>query len=301
MQDRENTLTFTVPPSFDDRTVQDFLRQHCHLSWRMVVKLKRVENGILLNGVHVRTIDRVHAGQTVQVTMPADEVALEPVDMPLSVIFEDGYLLVVNKPPFLAVHPSAGKPEPTLANAVVAYFTAAGTPLHFRPISRLDRNTSGLLPIAKNSHIAFAMAGAIHKTYFAIVKGRLEGAGTIHAPIRIREGSAITREVGEGGKDSITHWESVCADDDISLLRVTLETGRTHQIRVHLSHIGYPLVGDTVYGTDETLPRHALHCARLIFDHPVSGQKTEIAANIPDDMRGLLTRHFGNIEEYIHD
>ena len=284
-------FTYTVPDAFDGQTVQNFLRQGCHLSWRMVVKLKRVENGIMVDGEHRRTIDRVTSGQTVVVTMPTDDVKIEGADIPLKVAYEDEYLLIIDKPPFLAVHPSAGKPEPTLANAVVAYFEKRGVPLSFRPISRLDRNTSGLLTVSKSSHLAFALTGAVQKTYLAIVCGKLEGEGVIDQPIRVKEGSIITREVGEGGKESRTRWRALATDGNITLVWVQLETGRTHQIRVHLSWLGYPLVGDTVYGTDEMLSRHALHCTRLEFAHPVTGEAMDVKSPLPPDMTELLKKH----------
>ncbi len=280
-------FTYTVPDAFNGQTVQNFLRQSCGLSWRMVVKLKRVENGITVDGVHARTIDRVKAGQTVVLSMPTDAVRIEGADIPLSVAYEDDYLLIVDKPPFLAVHPSAGKTDPTLANAVVAYFEKQGTPLSFRPISRLDRNTSGLLTVAKSSHLAFALTAKTQKTYIAVVCGALTGEGVIDQPIRIKEGCCITREVGEGGKESRTHWRACGTNGQFSLVELWLETGRTHQIRVHLSWLGYPLVGDTMYGTDETLPRHALHCARLTFTHPVTGEALTVESPLPADMAAL--------------
>lgn len=285
-------FVYTVPAEYDGQTMQTFLRRHAGLSWRMVVKLKQVPGGMTADAVPLRSIDRVRAGQTVAVHMPTDTVKIEGTDMPLSVVYEDAHVLVVDKPAYLAVHPSAGKPEPTLANGVVGYFEKQGTPLSFRPVNRLDRNTSGLLLAAKSPHVAYALAQKPQKMYWAIVLGELTGQGTIHQPIRVREGSCITREVGEGGKDSVTHWQSLATDGEISLVRVVLETGRTHQIRVHLSWLGYPLAGDTMYGTDQTqLPRHALHCARMAFPHPVTGESVRLSCPMPADMRGLLEQH----------
>ncbi|MBQ5840727.1 MAG: RluA family pseudouridine synthase [Clostridia bacterium] len=282
-------FTYTVPTAYDGETMQTFLRRECGLSWRMVVKLKRVEGGMTADGRPLRSIDRLQAGQTVTIQMPEDAVKIEGADMPLSVAYEDDYLLVVDKPPYLAVHPSAGKPEPTLANGVVGYFEKKGTPLSFRPVNRLDRNTSGLLLAAKSSHVAYALAQKPQKVYLAILLGRLEGEGTIRQPIRVKEGCTITREVGEGGKDSITHWKSLATDGEISLVRVVIETGRTHQIRVHMSWLGYPLAGDTMYGTDETvLPRHGLHCARMELIHPVTAELLTLTCPMPQDMRALL-------------
>ncbi len=285
-------FTYTVPSAYDGEMLQTFLRRGCGLSYRMVVKLKRVENGMTVDGVHARSIDRVRAGQTVCLTMPTDTVRVEGADMPLAIAYEDAYLLILDKPPYLAVHPSAGKPEPTLANAVVGYFERQGTPLSFRPVNRLDRNTSGLLLAAKSSHITYTLAGRAQKVYLAIVLGALTGEGTIRAPIRVKEGCCITREVGEGGKDSITHWRSLGTDGEISLVRLVLETGRTHQIRVHMAWLGHPLVGDTMYGTDETyLPRHGLHCATMQLTHPVTDEVITVRAPLPQDMRELLEKH----------
>ncbi len=288
----EEKLIFSVPSEYDGDTVQNFLRRGCGLSWRMVVRLKHAENGIVVDGAHVRSIDRVRVGQTVVLTMPAEQVKIEGAPMPLDIVYEDDYLLVVNKPPYLAVHPSAGKPEPTLANAVVAHYEQNGTPHSFRPVNRLDRNTSGLLLAGKNPHVTYALAGNVQKEYRAIVLGTVPEDGTVDAPIRVKEGCTITREVGEGGKSSVTHYEVLASDAELSYLRVWLETGRTHQIRVHLSSIGFPLAGDTMYGMDETvLPRHALHCETMEFTHPVTGERVAVSAPLPDDMAAVLKKH----------
>ncbi len=288
----EETLIYTVPEAYDGDTVQNFLRRECGLSWRMVVRLKHAENGIAVDGEHARSIDRVREGQTVTLTMPTEQVKIEGAEMPLDVVFEDEYLLVVNKPPYLAVHPSAGKPEPTLANAVVAYYEKNSTPHSFRPVNRLDRNTSGLLLAGKNPHVVYALAGNVKKEYRAVVLGEMTEDGTVDAPIRVKEGCAITREVGEGGKPSVTHYEVLAHDEELSYLRVWLETGRTHQIRVHLSSLGFPLAGDTMYGTDETvIPRHALHCGKMEFVHPVTGKTVTVTAPLPEDMREVLKKH----------
>lgn len=204
-------------------------------------------------------------------------------------VYEDAHLLMVDKPPYLAVHPSAGKPDPTLANGVVAYYEKKGEAVSFRPVNRLDRNTSGLLLAAKDPHTAFLLTRKPEKVYLAVVFGRLEGEGTIDAPIRVKEGCCITREVGLGGKESVTHWQALASDGKLTLLRLRLETGRTHQIRVHMAYIGHPLVGDTMYGTDETLlPRHALHCSEMAFAHPLTGEPLHFVSPLPLDMERLL-------------
>ena len=193
------------------------------------------------------------------------------------------------------MHPSAGKPEPTLANAVVAHFEREGQPLSFRPINRLDRNTSGLLLAAKNAHVAYAMMRKPQKVYLALAVDRMEGAGVVDQPIRVKEGCCITREVGEGGKESLTRWEALATDGTVTLLRVVIETGRTHQIRVHMAWLGHPLVGDTMYGDPEGdglgLERHGLHCAHMALVHPLTGEELAFDSPLPPDMEGILREH----------
>ena len=284
-----DTMSFVVLAEDDGITMGTFLRKRCGLSSRVVVSLKQQPQGMLADGVRLRTIDPLKAGQTVTITLPTDSVKLEPVDLPLDVVYEDEHLLVVNKPPFLAVHPSGGKTDPTLGHAIVGYFQKNGTPRSFRPTNRVDRNTSGLLLAAKHQPAAFALNGRVEKEYRALVLGRLDGKGTIDAPLRIKEGCTITREVGEGGKPSITHWETLHSDSEISDLRVVIETGRTHQIRAHMAWLGHPLVGDAMYGTDDILlPRHALHCARMVIRHPFCEKTLELEAPLPTDMKELL-------------
>lgn len=283
---------YVIPPEQDGVTVQTYLRRVLGMSARMVVRLKFKEDGITVKGQRRCTIDPLHTGETLVLCPPEDEVRIEGADLPLTVVYEDESLLVVDKPPYLAVHPSAGKPEPTLANAVVGYYERQGTPLSFRPVNRLDRNTSGLLLAAKNPHIAFALMQKPQKEYLAIVLGELRGAGTIDQPIRVKEGCCITREVGEGGKESHTHYEALATDGEITLVRLRLDTGRTHQIRVHMAWLGYPLAGDTMYGSDQTvMPRHALHCAVMTLEHPLTGLPLAFHSPLPADMRQCLEQH----------
>ena len=289
-----DTLNFVVLPEDDGIMMGKFLRKRCGLSSRVVVSLKQQPQGMLADGVRLRTIDPLVAGQIVTITLPTDIPKIDGADIPLDIVYEDEHLLIINKPPYLAVHPSAGKPEPTLANAVVAYFEKTGTPRSFRPTNRLDRNTSGLLLAAKNQPAAYALNGRVRKEYRAIALGELRGNGMIDAPLRVKDGCTITREVGEGGKPSITHWQCLHTDGEVSDLRVVIETGRTHQIRAHLSWLGHPLAGDTMYGTDEALmPRHALHCCRMEIDHPFRNETLLLEAPLPEDMQQLLdSRHF---------
>lgn len=281
-------LRFVVDDADDGVTMQQFLRRRCGLSWRMVVRLKNVPNGMTADGEWRRTIDPVYAGQVVRLLMPDDRVKIEGVAAPLDIVYEDESLLVVNKPPYLAVHPSAGKPEPTLANYVVYHYESQGHPASFRPVNRLDRNTSGLLLAAKDPHIAYALGGKVKKEYTAIVCGRLCGSGVIDQPIRVKDGCCITREVGQGGKESVTRWWALAGGEQATLLRVVIDTGRTHQIRVHMAWLGYPLCGDTMYGTDQQLlPRQGLHCGKMTFSHPLTGEALSFEAPMPADMQAL--------------
>lgn len=283
---------YTIPAELDGVTVQTYLRRHLGMSSRMVVRLKFKEDGITVNGERRRTIDCLNAGDRLVLCPPEDAVHIEGSDMPITVVYEDDDILVVDKPPYLAVHPSAGKPEPTLANGVVGYFERKGTPLSFRPVNRLDRNTSGLLLAAKNAHVAFTLMRRPQKEYLAIVLGKLIGSGTVEQPIRVKEGCCITREVGPGGKESITHYEALATDGEVTLVRLRLDTGRTHQIRVHMAWLGYPLAGDTVYGIDNiVMPRHALHCAALTVEQPTTGETLTLHSALPQDMRQCLEDH----------
>lgn len=287
--ERVNRLIYTVPLAWDGKRTQEFLRIGCGLSWRMVVRLRNMDGGITVDGVVRRTIDPVRAGETVVLTLPQDTLRVEPTAMPIAVAFEDDMLLVVDKPPYLAVHPSAGRPEPTLANGVMAYWQERGENHSFRPVNRLDRNTSGLLLAAKNAHITYALTRKPHKEYLALVHGVLTGEGLIDQPLRLQEGSFIAREVGAGGKESRTHWQALASDGEITLVRLWLETGRTHQIRVHMAWLGHPLLGDTLYGCEDgLLPRHGLHCARMCFTHPLTGKEIDLKSPLPADMQAVL-------------
>lgn len=290
-------LIYTVTAEYDGQSLQSFLRRGNGYSTRMLARIKQIDRGMTADGLPVRTIDRVKIGQKIVLKLPEDVVEVEPVELPLEVLYEDEAVLLLNKPPYIAVHPSAGRTEPTVANAVVAHYQKSGTPAAFRPLNRLDRNTSGLLLAAKNAHAAHVLSdaradGRLRKAYYAVALGRLEGGGTIDQPIRIREGSCIAREVGEGGKPSVTHWQALASDGDITLLRVVIDTGRTHQIRVHMAWFGHPLAGDTLYGNDGArLPRHALHCAETVFPHPESGAQMQFICPLPEDIAGLLRQH----------
>ena len=282
-------MDFTVTPEYDGKKVQNFLRGNVHISSRLLGKLKHFDDGLLLNGRHIRTIDIIRTGDLLTVNIPEDSAPAEPSNLKVIIPYEDEDVIVAEKPPFMTVHPTRNHQGDTLANAVAAHLESEGKKAAFRPINRLDRDTSGLVVAGLNTYSASRLTGNIRKVYMAVVCGKLEGSGTIDAPIRRQNERYIFREVGEGGERAVTHWEAVKTDGELTLLKIRLETGRTHQIRVHFAYIGHPLVGDTMYGkADEKINRQALHCAAVSFEHPVSGKKIEIMSELPEDMKKLI-------------
>ena len=282
-------LEFKIYENYDGKKVIAYLRGEAKLSARLVNSLKRIEKGITLNGEHIRTVDILHEGDILAVNIPEDNNEIEPIEYPLDIVYEDNDILIINKPAGLAMHPTHNHQGDTLANGVAAYFLGKGKNISFRAVGRLDKSTSGLVICALNKYAAASLAGKFEKTYFALVKGRFEGTGTIDKPIIRPDPMKTLRAVGEGGDESVTHWKTVATDGEISFMRVTLETGRTHQIRVHFSSIGAPLCGDDMYGsTDTRIQRAALHCGILDFVHPVTKETMHFEVPPPDDMTGLI-------------
>ena len=285
-----HTLIFTVPPEYDGIRLKSFLRGHCHISYRLMVHQKHVPGGITCNGRLIRTIDPVHTGDIIALALAPDAHPATPEEAPpLHVLYEDDHLLVLNKPPGLAMHPSPSFAGGTLANAVAAHLVRQGQEAAFRPVGRLDRDTSGLVVAAKHAYAAARLNGCIQKEYLAVACGSLPGSGTIDAPIRRREGSIIAREAGAGGLHAVTHWCARAHGGGMTLLQVAPQTGRTHQIRVHCAHSGHPLVGDTLYGSESPLiARQALHCHQMRLTHPVTGDSFFLSVPPPPDFAPLL-------------
>jgi len=262
---------FIVGENFEGINVQSFLRKHCNVSARLLSRLKRTENGITRNGEHIRSIDILHSGDIVELSFPQDDINILPVEMPLDIVYEDSELIVINKPPYMPVHPVHDHQLDTLANAVIYYSRSKGENYAFRAVNRLDRDTSGLVLIAKTGYAHTYLAKHTEKLYTALCEGEISGSGTIDAPIRLKEGHTIQRETGEGGVRAVTHYKAVKYMYGHTLLELTLETGRTHQIRTHLSSIGHPLAGDDMYGGSlEYFQRQCLHCSKLFFTHPIT-------------------------------
>lgn len=269
-----------------DMLLKDFLLNECGVSRRLMTKLKRIENGITVNGIHTKVIDYVKTGDEVVLKMEDSKpLAVNP-GLFVPKAFENGSLVVYDKPTGMPVHPSMKHQGDTLADSFAADFPG----LKFRAVNRLDKDTSGLCLVAKNPYAAAAMQGETEKIYYAVVEGKLSGSSVIDLPIAREKESIIKRVVRVDGKRAVTHYRAIAGNEHFTLLEITLETGRTHQIRVHLSHIGYPLAGDDLYGgSRKYISSQALHCGQLIFADPLTGIQTKVNSEIREDMKRLIT------------
>lgn len=281
-------FSYTHPAGRDPLPVCDLLRR-LGFSLTLRRKLKRSDGAIGVNGQPAAWRTTVRPGDSLSIAWP-EESAITPLPLPLTIVYEDDSLLVVDKPAGLLVHPTAAKDEPSLANAVVNHLGVS----RFHPVHRLDRNTSGLLIVAKNpyiQHLLFSERGKnLSRIYLALVSGCPEPpGGTITAPIARRPGSIIERTVSPDGQPAVTHYRTISSFGAYSLLRLRLETGRTHQIRVHLAHLGHPILGDDLYGgPTDRIARQALHAAELAFIHPVSGRLVHLTSPLPPDIASLV-------------
>lgn len=283
------SINFEVSERFNDKPLLHFLKSEVKMSSRLIKTLKRVENGLQCNGEHVRTIDKVKTGDKITINMPNIEILVGTTDEVLDVVYEDEDILIINKPPTMPIHETRNHQGNTLMNAVLGYLSAKGKSISFRAIGRLDRGTSGLVLCALNPYIAASLSGAIEKTYLAISSKKFEGSGTINAPIYRPQPPKTFRCVDSRGNRAVTHYEVISSGENYSLLKINLETGRTHQIRVHFSHLDAPLYGDDMYGEmSGKLTHQALHCFEMKFIHPVTKEKIEVQGQMPKDMRNML-------------
>jgi RluA family pseudouridine synthase len=275
------------------RTVQEILTGPLRVSRRMIQRLTR-SDGIRLNRHATHLQRKVRAGEVVAARVAsAEESGLEPVEMPLDVVYEDEDLLAVNKAPFLLVHPVAPHHRATLAHGLTHYFLTRGLHARVRPVHRLDRDTSGLMLVAKSAFVQQILDLQIRdremrREYLALVAGVVEAEeGTVDAPIGRHPRDPTLRAVAPaGGEPARTRFRVVERYGGATLVELELETGRTHQIRVHMAYLGHPLLGDVRYGGPavEGLGRQALHAGRLAFLHPTTGARVELEVPLPDDM-----------------
>lgn len=279
------TLEYVVGNESEGKKLYSFLKGSVHLSTKLIRSLKRTENGLMINGAHAKTPDILKTGDVVTLNLPDDEKTAEPGETMPEVIYEDSDILVVNKPPFMPIHESHNHQGDTLANCVCGYLSKKGMSCSFRAVGRLDKGTSGLVVCALNSHAAARLSGNIEKTYYALATGHFEGSGTIDKPIFRPDPMKTLRTADDRGDRAVTHWEALAADEELTLLKIRLETGRTHQIRVHFAFLGAPLLGDRMYGEErEDITHQALHCGEVTFIQPITGEIIVCRAEMPQDM-----------------
>lgn len=273
---------FTIPAEYDGMTVKAYARQILKISGRALIKQKHQEDGITINGRHSRTIDILHTNDILSFQLPPETPDYTPIPLALEICYKDENFLVVNKPPAMPVHTSGGHQTDSLLNAVAYYDRQQGEAHIFRPLYRLDRDTSGVVWIARNRMAA--SGSTVRKTYYGICQGILKGQGRIDKPIGFKNGSKIVRQAGHGSR-AVTNWRAMKHAGGYTLLAFQLETGRTHQIRVHLSDLGYPLAGDDLYGGNQTrIGRQALHCMETELSCKVFKLDMKQNASYPEDM-----------------
>jgi 23S rRNA pseudouridine1911/1915/1917 synthase len=286
----------TVTPDEAGRTVQDILTGPMSVSRRMIQRLTRAK-GLQHNRRAAWLNAKVRAGDVVSARLsPAESAGLAPVPMELRVAYEDAEVLAVDKPPFLLVHPTSPAQDRTLAHGVAHHLAERGVHAKVHPVHRIDRDTSGLVLFAKTGHAHHRLdlqlrAGELKREYLALVDGVVEGdRGTIDAPIGRDPRNPVLRVVRKDGDAAVTRWEVAERYPTATLLRLELETGRTHQIRVHLQHAGHPVLGDRQYGRKgvNVIERQALHASHLAFTHPTSGEPIRLDAELAPDMQAAI-------------
>lgn len=299
------TLRYQIAPEHEGMNVERYLKQQHGYSSRTIVKLKHYEQGMRLNGAHTRTIDLLHAGDVLEITfLDSEEHGVEHFirsNRQVEIAYEDDDLLVFNKPADMPCHQSCGHAADTLANVFAAHCDQLGMDLMYRPLNRLDRDTSGAVLIAKNRFAAASVTNNFHKTYQAILDGvPPQSEGRVDAPIRREFPEEMRRIVSPDGQRAITNYRVLAVQDGYSLVDFVLETGRTHQIRVHMAHLGCPVLGDSMYGRkSEMIARQALHCRYIAFTQPVSRQPVGVSCTMPEDMQKVCTKLGLKMNNYV--
>lgn len=299
-------LNYPVTAAHEGTSITHLLRFY-GCSRHVIRHLKGTENGILCNGrpAHTNQLLKRNDTVTIRISEPAAPEHVLPVALPISIVYEDADIIVLNKPAGMPIHPSPGNYHNTLANGIAHYFAAQNQPHVFRCINRLDRDTTGLLILAKHM-----LSGAIlslmmkerriSRTYLALVAGRPKNQGTINAPIGRKSGSIIERCIDyENGAFAVTHYKLLKTNQKYSLVQLQLETGRTHQIRVHMNAIGHPLLGDTLYHSPTPLlDRQGLHSHQLTFRHPITKEPLRFTCPLPVDMAHPIRSEFGELHPH---
>lgn len=293
-------LTYSITATDHEKNILDFLKSRGY-SHAILTHLKKTKQGILLNQNWARTRDVLHEQDqlTVQLIETTPSSNIKPIPMPLSILYEDEDLMIIDKPSNMPIHPSQGNYDNTLANGLCWYFSQREEPFICRCINRLDRDTTGLLIVATHMLSASLLSGMvanrqIQREYLALATGCLPAVGTINAPIARAQHSTIERMVDEKrGEYACTHYRRLQYENGYSLACISLDTGRTHQIRVHMEHIGHPLPGDFLYHPDYTvIKRQALHSHKLTFTHPITGAAMQFIAPLPPDMQAVMSYRY---------
>lgn len=298
-----NLWQYILQPADEGKKYEDILARKFHFSRKLLQYLKQGEK-VWINGRFSYLSARGHAGETLTIELCSPEHFNIPTAMPsgaafpsLDILFEDDYLLAVNKPAGQVVHPNPRYPTGTLGNDITGYWERNGEVHPFRPIHRIDRNTSGVVLVAKNRFTHQQLArqleiGTVHKRYLGFVSGRLDiEEGLVDKPIGLAPGSFIKREVRLDGQTAQTRFRVLARYPRAALLEFILLTGRTHQIRAHCEALGHPMLGDDLYGGEtDLISRQALHSLMYSFDHPVSGNRMLIKAPFPTDLRSLVRK-----------
>lgn len=277
--------------------VEQFLRRKRY-SGQNLSEIKRMPKSILVNGVHYYMRQELSTGDHLQVRIceTQNSEKIPPTKLPLDIVYEDEDLLVLNKPAGMPIHPSLNNYTNSMANALAYYFQSQGKPFIFRCCNRLDRDTSGLTIVSKHLVSGSILSDMtkyreVHREYLAIARGSVTPSeGTIQAPLGRKEGTIIERTVDwEHGEEAATHYKLVKEANGHSLVSLRLETGRTHQIRIHMKYLGYPLIGDYLYNPDmEYMTRQALHSHHMEFTHPITGEHMSFTAPLPEDMARVM-------------
>ncbi|AXU74776.1 pseudouridylate synthase [Clostridioides difficile] len=291
---RYNLISYT---NEEEITLKEVLLDKLNFSVRSLSKMKR-EKSVLVNGVYKKPSLKVYSGDLIEVKIDEEKANFEPQDLNLQIIYDDFDIIMVNKPPFMVVHPTKSHYDKTIANGISYYIDNQKENVKIRFVNRLDMNTSGLVIVAKNAYAHHTLSTAmsenkVEKKYITVVDGIIkENEGTIDEPIYRPTEDSIKRIIDERGQSSITHYKVIERLENATVLEVSLETGRTHQIRVHMAHIGHGIIGDELYGcVDEKLiNRQALHAYKLEFEQPRTKEKLKFKADIPEDMKELISK-----------
>lgn len=294
-------LELPIGPTEAGIKVDTLLKKHLGLSGTIVRRVKWLPDGIWVDGKRVNTRFCPWEGQVLSVRLsdPERRSGIVPVPGPLDIVYEDQDLLVLNKAPGVPVHPGPGHFSDTIGNFILDYYDQTGVEGDFHPVHRLDRGTSGLLAVAKHPHAQEVLKGQLHtdqfcREYLAVCVGVPEPqTGVVDVPLGPKPGSLVEQMVRPDGKPARTRYEMLHSFENFSLLHLVLDTGRTHQIRVHMAHLGHPLVGDFLYGMENPnlISRPALHSWRLSLSHPITGMSLSFTAPLPPDFQQLVSHH----------